>query len=140
MEDAVLSAQSNDRIRQRVAAPDRSHCCRALQGHSAPDQIEMRSTLLASMENDFGLLAAFNPKLRAAAVGPKTQIQQRDQFVYEEAMRGERYSSISLRLPELCAAQGWPDEGDNTAIRCREIAANYASANGLPAPDPRQIS
>jgi hypothetical protein len=109
------------------------------QGHSALDQIELRSMLLASMENDFGLLVTFNPKLRAAAAGPKTHMQQRDQFVYEEVMRGERYSSISLRLPGVCAAQGWPDEGDNTAIRCHQIAANYASANGLPAPDPRQI-
>jgi hypothetical protein len=110
------------------------------QGHSAHDQTELRTTLLASMENDFGLLATFNPKLRAAAAGPKTQLQQRDQFVYEEAMRGERYASISLRLPGVCAARDWPDEGDSTAIRCQQIAANYARANGLPAPDPRQSS
>jgi hypothetical protein len=110
------------------------------QDQSGQNQIEVSRTLLAGMQNDFELLTAFNPKLRAAADGPKSQMQQRDQFVYEEVMRGERYSSISLRLPGVCAAQGWPDEGDNTATRCQQIAANYASANGLPAPDPRQNS
>jgi hypothetical protein len=106
----------------------------------AHDQIESRETPLATMEDDFRLLATFNPKLRAAADGPKTRLQQRDQFVYDEAMRGERYSSISIRLPGMCAAQGWPDEGENTAIRCHHIAANYATMNGRPAPDPRQNS
>jgi hypothetical protein len=107
-------------------------------GRDTQEATELRRTLLADMENDFGLVVMFDRKLHAAADGPKSRIQQRDQFVYEEAMRGERYTSISMRLPGECAAHGWPvDECDCTASHCRQIAANYANANGLPVPDPR---